>query len=151
MLLRSRGLFERLAGTWLPAAKFFLVGASGILVNTLAMALAVDAGGEVRVAYCLGNVERSSTRFTVDPDGHFAALCHAEGNGWQIGGAFHSHPRSAAAPSRTDVAGALDPDWVYLIVGLGGGTSEVRGWRIRGGEVIEEPITLIEGSTAPCP
>ncbi|HLE39032.1 MAG TPA: M67 family metallopeptidase [Acidimicrobiia bacterium] len=113
--------------------------------------LAVDAGGEVRVAYCLGNVERSSTRFTVDPDGHFAALCHAEGNGWQIGGAFHSHPRSAAAPSRTDVAGALDPDWVYLIVGLGGGTSEVRGWRIRGGEVIEEPITLIEGSTAPCP
>ena len=45
MLLRSRGLFERLAGTWLPAAKFFLVGASGILVNTLAMALAVDAGG----------------------------------------------------------------------------------------------------------
>src|SRR3972149_7643237 len=94
---------------------------------------AVAAGGEVRVAYCLGNVERSSTRFTVDPDGHFAALCHAEGNGWQIGGAFHSHPRSAAAPSRTDVAGALAPDWGFLIVGPGGGASWARGWRVRGG------------------
>src|SRR3972149_2065369 len=95
--------------------------------------------------------EEACGLLAVDADGHFAALCHAEGNGWQIGGAFHSHPRSAAAPSRTDVAGALDPDWVYLIVGPGGGASWARGWRIRGGGGVEEPITPIEGSTAPCP
>jgi proteasome lid subunit RPN8/RPN11 len=66
--------------------------------------LAVDETGVVRHAYCLANVEHSPVRFTIDPDGHFAALQHAEGAGWRIGGDFHSHPRSAAQPS-TDIAG----------------------------------------------
>lgn len=105
--------------------------------------LAVDDAGEVRHAYCLGNVERSPVRFTIDPDGHFAALRHAEARGWIIGGDFHSHPRSAALPSRTDVAGALDPDWMHVIVGLGGAVVEVRAWRIRCGEVTEEPVAVI--------
>ena len=33
--------------------------------------------------------------FLVDPVEHFAALQHAEGNGWTIGGVFHSHPNGA--------------------------------------------------------
>ena len=102
--------------------------------------LAIDDAGEVRHAYCLDNLDRSPVRFTVDPDGHFAALRHAESNGWKVGGAFHSHPRSAAVPSRTDIARALDPEWVHLIVGLGGQTPQVRAWRIRDGEVTEEPL-----------
>ncbi|HAX81025.1 MAG TPA: hypothetical protein DCY40_00460 [Actinobacteria bacterium] len=104
--------------------------------------LAVDESGEVRHAYCLGNVERSPVRFTIDPDGHFAALRHTEAMGWIIGGDFHSHPRSAALPSRTDVAGALDPDWLHVIVGLAGEVAEVRAWRIRSGEVTEEPVAV---------
>ena len=110
--------------------------------------LAVDVTGAICHAYPLDNVDHSPVRFTVDPDGHFAALQHAESNGWQIGGVFHSHPRTAAAPSRTDVAGALDPNWVHLIVGLGGDVPEVRAWWIRDGEVSEEPIA--EGSSLPC-
>jgi len=112
--------------------------------------LARDDTGLVCHAYFLANVEQSPVRFTVDPDGHFAALRHAESNGWHLGGDFHSHPRSGAMPSRTDVAGALDPEWLHLIVGLGAATPELRAWRIAAGAVREEPIEVVEGSAAPC-
>lgn len=111
--------------------------------------LAMDAGGLVRRVYAIDNVADSAVRFTADPDGHFAALVDAEANGWHIGGAFHSHPRSAAVPSRTDIAGALDPDWVHIIVGLAGITPEVRAWWIRHGRCTEEPVTLSE-DRLPC-
>ena len=111
--------------------------------------LARDGTGLVRHAYFLANVEQSPVRFTVDPDGHFAALRHAESKGWHLGGDFHSHPRSGAMPSRTDVAGALDPGWLHLIVGLGAATPELRAWRIASGAVQEEPIDVVEGSAAP--
>ena len=111
--------------------------------------LAMDPAGTVRRVYCVDNAADSPVRFTVDPDGHFAALRDAEANGWQIGGVFHSHPRSAAVPSRTDVLGALDPDWVHLIIGLAGATPEVRAWWIRHGRCTEEPVTMSE-DRLPC-
>ena len=80
--------------------------------------LAVDDSGDVRMVYCLTNVERSRYRFTVDPNEHYRAWRHAERNGWEIGGAFHSHPATAAHPSSTDISGALDPTWIHVIVGL---------------------------------
>jgi proteasome lid subunit RPN8/RPN11 len=79
--------------------------------------LAADERGDLRMAYCLTNAAESATTFRVDPIEHFRAQQHAERNGWVIAGAFHSHPRSEAAPSATDVAGALDPEWVYVIAG----------------------------------
>ncbi|HEX5631540.1 MAG TPA: M67 family metallopeptidase [Acidimicrobiia bacterium] len=102
--------------------------------------LAMDLSGAVVGAYPVGNVERSPVRFTVDPDGHFSALRSAEAQGWALGGVYHSHPRSTPVPSRTDLTGALDPEWVHLIVGLVAGVPEVRAWRIVGGEAIEVPI-----------
>lgn len=103
--------------------------------------LAVDSDGCVRHAYCLTNVDRSSSSFTLDPDEHYASLVDAESRGWVLGGSFHSHPRTAAVPSHTDVARALETDWVYLIVGLADPESpEVRAWQIRRGTATEEPI-----------
>jgi proteasome lid subunit RPN8/RPN11 len=112
--------------------------------------LAVDVDGRVRRAYCLDNVDRSPISFTVDPDQHFASLGDAESNGWSLGGSFHSHPRTAAVPSQTDISRALEPDWVYLIVGLADlETPELRGWWMRTGTAVEEPIevvSVIEGA-----
>jgi len=103
--------------------------------------LAVDGDGCLRRVYCLANLDRSPISFTVDPDEHFASLTDAESNGWALGGSFHSHPRTAPIPSRTDIARALEPDWVYLIVGLVDSDSpELRAWRIKRGNVDEEPI-----------
>ena len=100
--------------------------------------LAVDATGAVRMAYCLTNRERSRYRFTVDPGEHYRAWRHAERNGWEIGGVFHSHGFSPAYPSATDVAGALDPTWLHVVVGLADPDApEVRSFRIVGGSVEE--------------
>lgn len=99
--------------------------------------LAVDGDGAVTRAYPVVNVERSPVRFTVDPDGHFAAMQAAEKQGWSLGGAYHSHPRSSPVPSRRDLAAALDPHWIHLIVGLAAGVPEIRGWRIVGGQATE--------------
>jgi proteasome lid subunit RPN8/RPN11 len=107
--------------------------------------LAIDGAGAVVQAYPVANMERSPVRYTVDPDGHFAALRAAESRGWSLGGVYHSHPRSAAVPSRSDVAGALDPNWVHLIVSLAGATPELRAWRIVGADPLEVAVLIGEG------
>lgn len=107
--------------------------------------LATDGHGALRMVYCTTNIERSATRFTVDPTEHFRAMRHAERNGWEIGGSFHSHPTSPALPSRTDIAGALEPAWVYVIVGLARpDRPEVRAFQIAAGDVVERPVVEID-------
>jgi [CysO sulfur-carrier protein]-S-L-cysteine hydrolase len=64
----------------------------------------------------------------LDDDGHGVAI-------------YHSHPRSAAEPSQTDINLAHYPDWTYWIVSLAGDPS-VRAWRIADGAVEEEPVDV---------
>lgn len=99
--------------------------------------LATDEAGNLRMAYATTNVDRSRVRFTVAPREHFGANKHAESQGWTIAGSFHSHPESAAFPSGRDIEGALDPEWLYVIVGLAGDLPDVRAFRIRDYRVSE--------------
>ncbi len=93
--------------------------------------------------YCLTNADRSPHRFTVDPAEHYHALRHAERNGWEIAGDFHSHPRDAAEPSPTDVESATSASWVHLVVGLGSAQRlQVRAFVIDGEEVTELGIAV---------
>jgi proteasome lid subunit RPN8/RPN11 len=93
--------------------------------------IAVDGEGRITHVYPVTNVDRSRVRFTVSPREHYAAIRDAENRGWEIGGSFHSHPESAAFPSARDVEGALDPTWLYFVVGMANGYPEIRGFRIR--------------------
>lgn len=95
--------------------------------------LALDGDHTVRMAYALTNVERSPYRFTVAPAEHFGAMQHAERHGWHIGGSFHSHPSAPPVPSERDIAGALDPDWLYVIAGPAP-DPVLRTYRIVGGQ-----------------
>ena len=54
---------------------------------------------------------------------------------------YHSHPRSPAEPSQTDINLAFYPHWRYLIVSLAG-EPHVRAWRIEDGSVSEEDIVV---------
>jgi proteasome lid subunit RPN8/RPN11 len=54
---------------------------------------------------------------------------------------YHSHPRSAAEPSQTDINLAHYPDWTYWIVSLAD-EPDVRAWRIVDGRVEEEPVDV---------
>jgi proteasome lid subunit RPN8/RPN11 len=105
--------------------------------------LAADEGGRLRMAYCLSNADRSPAAYTLDPQEHFRALRHAEAYGWHLAGVFHSHPASPAYPSPTDLARALEPGWLYVLVSLEDREAPaVRGFWIRDGRVEEEPMEV---------
>lgn len=54
---------------------------------------------------------------------------------------YHSHPRSPAEPSQTDINLAQYPNWRYVIVSLAGDPT-VRAWRIADGRVEEEDVVV---------
>jgi [CysO sulfur-carrier protein]-S-L-cysteine hydrolase len=58
--------------------------------------------------------------------------------GFQVG-TYHSHPKSPAEPSQTDINLAEYPDWLYVIVSLDG-EATVRAWWMRGKKAIEEEL-----------
>jgi [CysO sulfur-carrier protein]-S-L-cysteine hydrolase len=55
---------------------------------------------------------------------------------------YHSHPRSPAEPSQTDINLARYPHWLTVIVSLLG-PPELRAWRIADGRVEEEPVHVV--------
>lgn len=100
-------------------------------------------GGSLRMAYPLTNRDHSPVRYTIEPEEHFRAWKHAERCGWELVGAFHSHPTSAAVPSSIDVGRAYEPDWTYVIVGLSDPSRpEIRAFRIADGMADEVPVVL---------
>jgi proteasome lid subunit RPN8/RPN11 len=95
--------------------------------------------GAIRFAYPLTNSDPSPVSFTVDPGEHFGAMSHAESQGWEISGVFHSHPTGEPSPSATDVAMAWDPLWIHLVVARG----EIAAFRIVDGEVEAVELWLV--------
>jgi proteasome lid subunit RPN8/RPN11 len=89
------------------------------------------------------NAAASARVYTIDPADHLRAERVAEELGFEINAVVHSHTHSEPYPSPTDVEAAPDPDWHYLIVSLKREAPEVRSYRIRGGEIISEPLVLV--------
>ena len=88
--------------------------------------LLAGESGVVRFVYPLTNANPSPSSFTIDPTEHFHSWRHAGSNGWDLIGAYHSHPNGPGRPSKTDLALANEPEWIYLIVAAG----EISGWAI---------------------
>ena len=86
------------------------------------------------------SVERSPNRYQVDPAAHFALIKRLRGGDRTIVGAYHSHPRSVAEPSPSDIGEAYDPEFLYVIVSLAPAEPEVRAWRIKEGVAAEVHI-----------
>lgn len=102
-----------------------------------ACGLLVGQGRHVEAFRSITNIDPSPRTYTLDPEEHFRVLRESEREGWEIVGAFHSHPASAAVPSVTDVALAREPDWVWLIAGPVTEVARFRAWLIRDGRSIE--------------
>ena len=95
--------------------------------------------GTVEEVFRAVNERASPYGYELDHRSLFAANeLDDEGHGVAI---YHSHPRSAAEPSQTDINLAQYPDWTYWIVSLAG-EPNVRAWRIANGAVGEEPVDL---------
>ena len=72
-------------------------------------------------------------RFEIDPQDHIDARRAARGRGLAVLGFYHSHPRSSAEPSPTDLAEATYPDHLYLIVSLARGAPDLGLFRLESG------------------
>ena len=104
--------------------------------------LLAGRAGVIEAVYCLNNADRSPTSFTIDPTGHFEALQDAERCGRDLIGAFHSHVDGAAYPSSTDIAGAAEPEWLWVIVGPMAGSPEMRAYWIADGAASEQELAI---------
>lgn len=75
--------------------------------------------GEASVVIPVVNSAASPLRFEMDPQGQYNALKAIEEGGREMLAIYHSHTKSAAYPSQTDVNQAVNwPDAIYLIVSL---------------------------------
>ena len=103
--------------------------------------LLVGTGARIESSHAARNLRRSPTRYLVDPADHFAAIRSGRKAGLAVVGAYHSHPATAAAPSRRDESEATDPDFLYLIVSLV--TAQTRGFRLVDGRMREVPVRVV--------
>jgi [CysO sulfur-carrier protein]-S-L-cysteine hydrolase len=75
--------------------------------------------GEATRVVRVENAAASPLRYEMDPQGQYDALKAIEDAGDELIGIYHSHTRSAAYPSQTDVNEArMWPEQAYVIVSL---------------------------------
>ena len=87
------------------------------------------------------NVRASEVNYEIDPREHLDIMKDLRGRSRTVLGAYHSHPRTAAIPSATDVAEAhYERDFLYVIVSLEREPADVRAYRLEGNALIEAQL-----------
>jgi proteasome lid subunit RPN8/RPN11 len=75
--------------------------------------------GEATEVVRVVNAAATPLRYEMDPQGQYNALKQIEDNGGELLAIYHSHTRSAAYPSQTDVNQAVAwPEQIYVIISL---------------------------------
>jgi proteasome lid subunit RPN8/RPN11 len=104
--------------------------------------VASDDGTAVKV-FRATNAEASPVRYSLDPREQYTITMEIEERGWELGAIYHSHTRSEAYPSQTDVNLAFYPDALYLIVSLRNPDEpEVRAFRIADERIDEVEVSV---------
>jgi proteasome lid subunit RPN8/RPN11 len=86
--------------------------------------------------------------YVMEPREQLRIMDEIDDAGWELLAIYHSHTRSAAYPSRTDVELAFYPQTSYLIVSLADrDRPEIRAYRIartapEGSQITEVPVTI---------
>jgi proteasome lid subunit RPN8/RPN11 len=101
------------------------------------------ADGEARTVYRAANAEASPFRYSIDSKEQFRLMKEIEDGGEDLVAIYHSHTKSPAYPSQTDVNLAGWPDAVYLIASLADPDGpEVNGFWIRDGDISDAEIVV---------
>ena len=95
--------------------------------------------GVVERVHRAENVRRSPYGYELDHRSLLAAN-ELEDEGYGVA-VYHSHPRSSAEPSQTDINLAQYPSWLYVIVSPADEWG-VRAWQIADGVVREEEVEV---------
>ncbi|MGI8773580.1 MAG: M67 family metallopeptidase [Actinomycetota bacterium] len=105
--------------------------------------------GEVVKHYPITNAAASPVRYALEPQEQFTVDRTIEAEGLEVAGAYHSHTRTEAYPSPTDVRLA-SLDVPYVIVSLAGKRPSIRAfliekedWLDDHGTIREVPVAII--------
>jgi proteasome lid subunit RPN8/RPN11 len=113
--------------------------ACGILAGSL-------QDGVARAFHPARNEEASPLRFSIHTDDLYRIVNAVDDAGEDVLAIFHSHTRSPAVPSPTDVRAAMYPAAFYLLATLAdpeaAADAALRAWRIRDGASVEVPLEL---------
>ena len=89
------------------------------------------------------NAAASPLRYELDPRDLLRIFEELDEKSLDLGAIYHSHTRSAAYPSQTDINLALYPDSLYVIVSIAEPDSpDVRAFRIVDRQVTEVPLEV---------
>jgi [CysO sulfur-carrier protein]-S-L-cysteine hydrolase len=105
--------------------------------------MVAGSNGRATRVYRARNAFASPLRYEIHPQDQFRITMEIEDRGEEIAAIYHSHTRSEAYPSQTDVNLAANwPDPVYLICSLEPSEPEVRAFSIRDGQVEEVELAV---------
>jgi proteasome lid subunit RPN8/RPN11 len=100
------------------------------------------SGGAATSVYKARNAEASPLRYNLDPADQFRIMTAMEDRDEELAAIYHSHTKSPAYPSQTDINLAAYPDTLYVIVSLLEGEEPVRAFRIEDGDVEEVELDV---------
>ncbi|MDL2336166.1 MAG: M67 family metallopeptidase [Chloroflexota bacterium] len=119
-----------------------IVAAARAALPNEAVGLLVGAGAPERYI-ATRNASASPYRYSIDPAEQLAAWTELEARGESVLAIVHSHVRSGAEPSATDVELAYFPESLYLIVSLADPAQpDIRAWSIVRGTTTEEKLQI---------
>jgi [CysO sulfur-carrier protein]-S-L-cysteine hydrolase len=104
------------------------------------------ADGRAHRVFRARNSEASPLRYVVDARDQIRIMGEITERGEELVGIYHSHTRSAAYPSQTDINLAEGwPDPLYLICSLVADPPEIRAFAIRDGAINEAALAVEDG------
>jgi proteasome lid subunit RPN8/RPN11 len=105
--------------------------------------LLASRNGDAVKLYRASNAAASPLRFEIDGAEQIRYHNDIEDAGLELGAIYHSHTRTAPAPSQTDISFAAGwPGVLWVIVGLASEEPDVRTWRIDGARVTEAELVV---------
>jgi proteasome lid subunit RPN8/RPN11 len=112
----------------------------GLVVGS---ALVGEGGEALRYVRCR-NAAASPSKYVVHRDDLLTVLAELDRSGEELWGVVHSHVRTAAVPSSTDVGEAAWPAAVYLLASLEQDVPSLRAWRIADGVAKELALDVVD-------
>ena len=130
-----------------PLADELVAHCDGERPNEACGVLALDGSDVVRVI-AMTNADKSPVRYRLEPNEQLRVYKELDEHRWDFA-SFHSHTRTAAYPSPTDVKEARE-DVPYVIVSLAADEPDIKAFRIvkadwldLTGEVQEVPVEVV--------
>jgi proteasome lid subunit RPN8/RPN11 len=88
------------------------------------------------------NADASPFRYSIDSQDLLRIVTDIDDAGEDLLAIYHSHTRSPAYPSRTDVELAFWPDAAYLIVSLANDQPDLQAFAIREGRIARRELQI---------